>query len=247
MMFIKNNQALEIKIYADDDCGFLFNQFVENEGLEQVSDYQWLDIKKPDNKRFSADDLKSDYRVYELMDELASSVIDYMDLNEEEASILSREMNDNNGYSFEIARKGLLSLSFIDWMNNLAGEIGGNDWKEAMAEFSHIARGNDYSHYAVIYIQGIGDDEALIAEIVNNFKMYAFESPYWYQVELTDCSTGNVIDEDSLGGIYDDSYQLEYLFETITESLDNMPELNKELRDMAVDELSKMDYSSVNW
>lgn len=246
MMFIKNNQALEIKIEFDDDCGFLFNQFVENEGLEQVSDYQWLDIKEPDNKRFSADDLKSDYRVYELMNQLSYTAIDYMDLNELEAAILFQEMDDNKGYSFEIARKGLLSLTFNDWMNNLAGEIGGDEWKEAMSEFSHIACGDDYGHYAVIYIQGIEDDEPLIAEIVNDFKMYAFESPYWYQVELTDCLTGNVIDEDSLGGIYDDSYQLEYLFETITESLDNMPELNKELRNMAVDELSKMDYSSVN-
>ena len=156
MMFIKNNQVLEIKI-AFDEGSIFFDEFIENAELERVSDYQWLAIKNPDEKRFSADDLK-------------------------------------------------------------------------MRKF---------------FIQGT--DDAHIAEIVNDFVMYAFECPYYFSIDLIDAESGDSIDDDSLGGIYDDSYQLEYLFETITESLDNMPDLDKELRDMAVDELSKMDYSAVNW
>ena len=179
------------------------------------------------------------------MDELRLEAVDSMDLEEEEAVILFQEMDENKGYSLEIARKGLLSLSFINWANNLCGDEGGSDWKEAMVEFRHIARGNDSDEYAEIYLQGMDEEDK--EYIVSDFKTYAYQTPLYFSIDLIDCSTGDAMDNDSLGGIYDNSYNLEYLFETITESLDNMPELNKELRDMAVDELSKMDYSVIAW
>lgn len=245
MMFIKNNQALEIKIEADDIGCHMFHEFIEERKLYRVNDYIWTRFDKPDAKRFKPEDVETPNSVKAYMDELRLEAVDSMKLNEEEAAVLFQEMDENKGYTLEIARKGLLSLSFIDWANNLCGDEGGTDWKEAMAEFKLIARGNDSDEYAEIYLQGIDEEDAKY--IVSDFKTYAYRTPLYFTIGLIDCLTGNVIDEDSLGGIYDDSYQLEYLFETITESLDNMPNLDKELRDMAVDELSKMDYSAVNW
>ncbi len=245
MMFIKNNQALEIKIEADDVGYHMFHEFIEERKLRRVNDYIWTRFDAPDEKRFKESDLETANSIKAYMDELRLEAVDSMDLNEDEAAILLQEMDENKGYSLDIARKGLLSLSFIDWANNLCGDEGGMDWKEAMAEFKHVARGNDSDAYAEIYLQGIDEEDA--AFIVSDFKTYAYQTPLYFSIELTDCSTGNVIDDDSLGGIYDDSYNLEYLFETITESLDNMPDLNKELRDIAVDELSKMDYSVITW
>lgn len=245
MMFIKNNQALEIKIEADDIGCHMFHEFIEGRKLSRVNDYIWTRFDKPDAKRFKPEDVETPNSIKAYMDELKLEAVDSMELNEEEAAILFQEMDENKGYSIDIARKGLLSLSFIDWANNLCGDEGGADWKEAMAEFKHIARGNDSDAYAEIYLQGIDEEDAQY--IVSDFKTYAYRTPLYFAIDLIDCLRGDVIDSDSLGGIYDDSYQLEYLFETITESLDNMPELNKELRDMAVDELSKMDYSAVNW
>lgn len=245
MMFIKNNQALEIKIEACDIGYHMFHEFIEEHKLYRVNDYIWTRFDKPDAKRFQESDLQSPNAVKSYMDELKLEAVNSMGLNEEEAAILFQEMDENKGYTIEIARKGLLSLSFIDWVNGLCGDEGGSDWKEAMAEFKHIARGNDSDEYAEIYLQGMDEEDKKY--IVSDFKTYAYQTPLYFSIELTDCSTGDVIDEDSLGGIYDDSYQLEYLFETITESLDNMPDLDKELRDIAVNELSKMDYSAITW
>jgi len=245
MMFIKNNQALEIKIEADYIGCHMFHEFIKESKLYRVNDYLWTRFEKPDAKRFQESDLEQPNAIKAYMDELKLEAVDSMELNENEAAILFQEMDENKGYSLEIARKGLLSLSFIDWVNNLCGDEGGADWKEAMAEFKHIARGNDSDAYAEIYLQGMDEEDK--EYIVSNFKTYAYQTPLYFSIELTDCSTGNVIDDDSLGGIYDDSYQLEYLFETITESLDNMPKLDKELQDIAVDELSKMDYSVIAW
>ena len=242
-MIIKNNQALEIKIAFDEGSSF-FDEFIENAELERVSDYQWFVIKNPNEKRFLADDLKNAEIVQDYMNELNLSVIDRMDLTDEEAEKLHHSLNWGLVHDVDIARKGLLSLPFVEWYASLNCESGGDDWADAMADYKNIARG-DNGEYAEIFIQGT--DEAHIAEMVNDFVMYAFECPYYFNIELTDCSTGDVIDDDSLGGIYDDSYQLEYLFQTITESLDNMPDLDKELRDIAVDELSKMDYSAITW
>lgn len=94
------------------------------------------------------------------MDELRLEAVDSMDLEEEEAVILFQEMDENKGYSLEIARKGLLSLSFINWANNLCGDEGGSDWKEAMVEFRHIARDNgfgwDLSDEEIDYIEHCG-------------------------------------------------------------------------------------------
>ena len=243
MMIIKNNQVLEIKI-AFDEGSIFFDEFIENAELERVSDYQWLVIKNPSEKRFSADDLKNAEIVQDYMNELNLSVIDRMDLTDEQAEKLRHSLNWGLVHDVDIARKGLLSLPFVEWYASLNCESGGDDWADAMADYKNIARGNN-GEYAEIFIQGT--DEAHIAEIVNDFVMYAFECPYYFSIDLIDAESGDSIDNDSLGGIYDDSYQLEYLFETITESLDNMPDLDKELRDMAVDELSKMDYSAITW
>lgn len=243
MMFIKNNQVLEIKIVFDDGSIF-FDEFIENSELERVSDCQWLVIKNPSEKRFSADDLKNAEIVQDYMNELNLSVIDRMDLTDEEAEKLRHSLNWGLVHDVDIARKGLLSLPFVEWYASLNCESGGDDWADVMADYKNIARG-DNGEYAEIFIQGT--DEAHIAEIVNDFVMYAFECPYYFNIDLIDAESGDSIDDDSMGGIYDDSYQLEYLFQTITESLDNMPDLDKELRDMAVDELSKMDYSVITW
>ena len=246
MMFIKNNQALEISIETDDIGYHLFHEFIEDRKLHRVNDRIWVRFNKPDEKRFTESDLQTPNSTKDHMDKLKLEVIDSMDLNEEEeAAILFQEMDENSGYSVEIARKGLLSLSFNDWVNNLWADEGDMDWKEAMSEFKHIARGNDSDTYAEIYLQGLDEEDEKY--IISGFETYAYQTPLYFSIKLIDCSTGKAIADDLLGGIYDNSYNLEYLFETIMESLDDMSELDKDLRNIAVDELSKMDRSSINW
>ena len=245
MLLIKNNQALKIKIESDDMGHHLFNEFVENEELERVSDDKYLVIKKPDVKRFSADDLKLDSLVQDFIDQLDLSAIDKMDLTDEEAESLRYSLNWEMAHDVEIARKGLLSLSFIEWYSSLVCEIGGRDWSDAMADCKNIVRGNCSDEYAEIYIQGMDEEESNY--LLKEFKTYAYNTPLYFKIELINSTTGDTIADDSLGGIYDSSYQLEYLFETIKELLNNMPELDKELKDIAIEELSRMDHSVVNW
>lgn len=128
MMFIKNNQVLEIKIEADNIGCYMFHEFIEERKLYRVNDYIWTRFDKPDAKRFQESDLQSPNVIKAYMDELRLETVDSMDLGEEEAAILFQEMDENKGYSLEIARKGLLSLSFIDWVNNLCGDEGGSDF-----------------------------------------------------------------------------------------------------------------------
>nr|DAV58307.1 MAG TPA: hypothetical protein [Caudoviricetes sp.] len=243
MSFIKNNQVLEIKIAYDDDACF-FDDFIQDSGLERISDYQWIVIKNPGAKRFTADDLKNAESVQDFMNELDLSVIDRMDLTDKEAESLYHSLNMGLFHDVEIARKGLLSLPFIEWYASLNDYVGGEDWEKAMTDFKNIARG-DCGEYAEIYIQGMTEEDS--DALTEDFETYAYKAPYYFTIDLIDAESGDTIGDDSLGGIYDDSYQLEYLFLHITESLDNMPNLNKELRDMAVNELSKMDYSSIEW
>ena len=242
MIFVKNNQVLEIKIDFDEEGCFLFNNFVENEEIEEISDYQWIVIKNPDEKRFSGDDLKNADFVQAYMNQLDLSVIDRMDLTDEEAEILHHSLNMGLAHDVEIARKGLLSLPFIEWYASLNGYEGGEDWKEAMADYKNIARGA-CGNYAEIYIQGSNEEDS--EALTKDFETYSFKTPYYFTIDLIDAESGDSTAADCLSGIFDDSYNLEYLFEIITESLDNMPELNEELRDIAVNELSKMDYSSI--
>lgn len=243
MSFIKNGQVLEIKIDFDEESCFLFNDFVENEVIDEISDYQWIVIRNPDEKRFSADDLKNDESVQKYMNQLDLSVINRMDLTDEEAEILHHSLNIGLAHDVEIARKGLLSLPFIKWYASLNGYEGGENWKEAMADYKNIAHGA-CGHYAEIYIQGSNEEDS--EALTKDFETYAFQTPYYFTIDLIDAESGDSIADDGLSGIFDDSYNLEYLFEVITESLDNMPDLNKELRDIAVNELSKMDKSSIN-
>lgn len=125
MSFIKNGQVLEIKIDFDEESCFLFNDFVENEVIDEISDYQWIVIRNPDEKRFSADDLKNDESVQKYMNELNLSAIDRMDLTDEEAENLYHSVSMGLIHDVEIARKGLLSLPFIEWYASLGGYVGG--------------------------------------------------------------------------------------------------------------------------
>ena len=74
--------------------------------------------------------------------------------------------------------------------------------------------------------------------IIKEFKIYA--------INLIDCESGDVISTNCIGGIYDDSYTLDYLSECITESLNAMPDLNEELRNEVMNKLKSINKASIN-
>lgn len=242
MMIIKNNQALEIKI-AYDDGAFFFDEFINDEGFTRLSDYQWLVIKNPDEKRFTADDLKNAESVQDRMNELDLSVIDKMDLSDKEAENLYHSLNWGLVHDIDIARKGLLSLPFVEWLTSLDCHSSGEDWKEAMAEYRNIARGA-CGEYAEIYIQGSDEEETNF--LVKQFSRVAYSSPYYFTIDLIDGKSGNIIDDDGLGGIYDDSMDLKDLKVFIHESINNLLELDEGLKQEAFEEIEKLDYLSIN-
>ena len=65
---------------------------------------------------------------------------------------------------------------------------------------------------------------------------------YWF----IDCETGETITDESLGGIYDDTFDLRYLKCELQAILNGMGELHPELRDSALEAVQALDYTSID-
>lgn len=242
MMIIKNNQALKIEIQFDEDAAYYnFEEFLKMEGFERLNYKVYVCIKSPFSKRFTKNDLMTDVTVIKRLHALDLAAIDVMDLPDDEKQDLEEALLNDTPFDVETAKRGLLSLCVSEWINNLIYDVGSSDWHSEMTDLGSCGHFDDG---VVAYVQGASDETEEI-DILNSFEMYASETPYYFAIDLIDCKTGEMIEDVSLGGIYDNSYQLSYLSKSIAEALDNMTNINAELKTKAIDELSKIDYSSI--
>ena len=116
--------------------------------------------------------------------------------------------------------------------------------EEELLPYRYTARG--YSQGDVAYLYLIGMDEHEAERLTKDFEQYAFDTPYHYSVELIDCETGETVTDESLGGLYDDTFDLRYLKCELQATLNDMGELHPELRDSALAAIAEIDYTDIN-
>lgn len=246
MDFIKNNQLLKVELSYDQDYGQIgFDDFIGDTGLERLSDWEWLKFGNPEAMHFTPDDLKTPTDVYEALEEVAMNVTESSmpDLTDEEFSDLFQAVADEDwqAIDLEVARRGLLSMNHVEWYEALNHY---NDLRDMLAPYTYKARG--YSQGDVSHLYLIGMDEHEAERLAKAFEQYAYDCPYQYSVELIDCETGETITDESLCGIYDDTFDLRYLKCELKDTLNGMGEIHPELRDSALDAVAEIDYTDIN-
>lgn len=136
-----------------------------------------------------------------------------------------------------------------DWDSYTLADVSWKEWFEVAQEeellpYRYTARG--YSQGDVAYLYLIGMDEHEAERLTKAFEQYAFDTPYHYSVELIDCETGETVTDESLGGIYDATFDLRYLKCELQATLNGMGELHPELRDSALQAIAEIDYTDIN-
>lgn len=66
----------------------------------------------------------------------------------------------------------------------------------------------------------------------------AYDTPYYYGIELIDCEDGKTIADDSCGGIYDDTCDLDYLKHELSLAIKCLGRIDEELK--------ALDYTSID-
>lgn len=238
MEIIKNNQLLKVELSYDQDYGQIgFNDFIEDNGLERLSAWEWLKFGNPDSPHFTPTD------VYEALEEVAMNVTESSmpDLTDEEFSDLFQAVADEEwqAIDLEVARRGLLSMNHVEWYEALNHY---NDLRDILAPYTYTARGYSQGDVAHLYLIGMDEEEA--RRITASFEQYAYDTPYQFRVELIDCQSGDTIDEDSLGGIYDDA-DLTYLKEELETAIKNLNGIDGEVMALAFDTIRPLDYTDI--
>ena len=244
MDFIKNNQLLKVELSYDQDYGQIgFDDFIGDTGLERLSDWKWLKFGNPEAMHFTPDDLRTPTAVYEALEEVAMNVTESSmpDLTDEEFSDLFQAVADEDwqAIDLEVARRGLLSMNHVEWYEALNHY---NDLRGILAPYTYTARGYSQGDVAHLYLIGMDEEEA--RRITASFEQYAYDTPYQFRVELVDCQSGDTIDEDSLGGIYDDA-DLTCLKEELETSIKNLNGIDGEVMALAFDAIRPLDYSNI--
>lgn len=244
MEIIKNNQLLKVELSYDQDYGQIgFNDFIEDNGLERLSAWEWLKFGNPDSPHFTPEDLKTPTDVYEALEEVAMNVTESSmpDLTDEEFSDLFQAVADEEwqAIDLEVARRGLLSMNHVAWYEALNHY---NDLRDILAPYTYTARGYSQGDVAHLYLIGMDEEEA--RRITASFEQYAYDTPYQFRVELIDCQSGDTIDEDSLGGIYDDA-DLTYLKEELETAIKNLNGIDGEVMALAFDTIRPLDYTDI--
>ena len=88
-----------------------------------IKNNQALEIK------IETDDLTSIDAVISALEVLDHAIVDSMDLNSEESEELMQATLNDAAFDIDVARRGLLSLSFSDWFDGLLYEPGSRDWQ----------------------------------------------------------------------------------------------------------------------
>ena len=247
MEFIKHNQLLKIRVSYDQDNGYYFRDFIESEAIERIGDgrdYSYLKIGNPEAMHYAHADLKHDDRVIEELLLLRHAIgNEFMPaLTQEEGEDLFEQVREEDwdNINFDTARRGLLSVSHLDWY---AGISYWDDISAELEPYRYTATGHSQGDYAHLYL--IGMDEAEAEYIRKQFELYCFEPAYRFRIELIDCESGDEIEWDSLGGIYDLTSGLKDLKGYIDESLRSMDGLHPELMTSALEAVNELEYSDI--
>lgn len=248
MEFIKHNQLLKVRVSYDQDNGYHFEDFIECNGIERIGDgrnYEYIKIGNPEAMHYTSADLKHDERVIEelllLRHAIGNTFMPALTLEEGEDLFDQVREEDWDSVNFDTARRGLLSVNHLDWY------AGISFWDDVSAElrpYRYTVRGHSQGDGAYLYLLGMDEHEA--ESITKEFEQYAYDCPYQYSVELIDCETGETITDESLGGIYDDTFDLRYLKYELKATLNGMGEIHPELRDSALEAIAEIDYTDIN-
>lgn len=246
MEFIKNNQCLKIRVAYDQDYGQIaFDDFIGYTGLERLSDWEWLKFVNPEAMHFAPDDLRTPTSVFDALDEVSLCADEFTmpALTEEEFTEIFSLLVDGDvdSINLEVARRGLLSMSHLKWYESLNRY---NDLRDILAPYTYSARGYSQGDVAHLYLIGMDEHEA--ESLTKEFAQYAFDTPYRYGVELIDCETGETIADDSCGGIYDDTCDLDYLKHELSLAIKCLGRIDEELLSLALEEVQALDYTSID-
>lgn len=135
-----------------------------------------------------------------------------------------------------------------DWSRYTLADVSWKEWYEVAQEeeclsYRYTTYGYSQSDWAHLYLFGMTLEEA--EPLLLDFQMYAYDTPYYYFVELIDCEDGKTITTDSCGGIYDSDLGLEYLKSEIRGSLRLMKDLRPDLLAEALEAVNELEYSDI--
>ena len=136
-----------------------------------------------------------------------------------------------------------------DWTRYTLADVSWKEWYEVAQEeeclpYRYTATGYSQSDWAHLYLFGMDEKEA--EALAKDFELYAYDCPYYYQVELIDCETGETITDESLRRIYDGTFDLRYLKCELKATLNGMGEIHPELRDGALEAVNELTYSDID-
>lgn len=136
-----------------------------------------------------------------------------------------------------------------DWDRYTLADVSWKDWYEVAEEgellpYRHTATGYSQGDWAHLYLLGMDEEEA--ESLTAEFESYAYETPYYYTIDLVDCETGETIADAGLGGIYDDTFDLRYLKCELKGALNGMGEIHPELCDSALEAVAEIDYTDID-
>lgn len=136
-----------------------------------------------------------------------------------------------------------------DWTRYTLADVSWKEWFEVAQEeeilpYRYTATGHSQGDWAYLYLFGIEEAEA--EALVKDFELYAYETPYYYSVELIDCATGESIAEDSLGVIYDATPDLEYLKAELVSAITNLDGIDDEVKSLALKAVQDLDYTNID-
>ena len=248
MEIIKHNQCLKIDLSYDHDNGYYFEDFIEVYGIERISignsrGYSYLKIGEPDARHYLASYLLRDSHVREEL-ELHRDYIDADNmpaLTANEAERLSEQVADEDWGSvdFDLARRGLLSMTHQVWYDSLY-----DDCIEAeLRPYRYTARGYSQGDVAHLYLIGMEEAEAL----AKDFELYAYGTPCRFNVELIDCETGEPIANDGLCGIYDTTSDLVHLKAELLSAITNLDGIDDEVKSLALEAVQDLDPGTIKF
>lgn len=243
MEIIKNGQYLKVELAYDNDGGIIaFEDFIRENGIEHMGGNQYIKIGNPDARHYRECQLNEETAVWEELEVLRHNISNETmpALTILEAWDLSEQVNaeDWEAVDCETARDGLLSMTHQKWYDSLD-----DDSREVeLRPYRYMTRGYCQGDYSYLYLIGMRDSDA--KKLVADFELYAYDTPYQFRVELIDCQSGDTIDEDSLGIIYDDA-DLAYLKEELESAIKNLDGIDEEVMRLAFDAIRPLDYTDI--
>lgn len=133
-----------------------------------------------------------------------------------------------------------------DWTRYTLADVSWKEWFEVAQEedvipYRYTATGHSQSDWAYLYLFGMEEAEA--EKLANAFEFYAYNTPYYYTIDLIDCEDGKTIADDSCGGIYDDTCGLDYLKHELSLAIKCLGRIDEELKALALEEVQAIDYT----